>query len=391
MTLNDAARILETELPETMDSFASYSEDLCTSSLINSLQEKYDLFGEYYGKVHEALELIKKDEAMHLWLESACRYYQKADHDHARDLPVPLQDGSLARDFLPLFVMLPTVEDTYAHYRKRSFTHEETVGFLGCVKLNLSIVENRILGRPALTTGYFRWLAHYMKCTIFDYGGLNFELKRAPKTAYFLKSRTDGTVAALACREVHRSGMPLGCAGFEDEEGSFSASFEETASAYVGHPVKGFRIQKKKEAFSKEEWELFVSETDEILNVHIPRGTDLSPEKVRLAYRGALEIVKEKYPDYQPKAFLCSSWLMDPTLHHILGKDSKISQFGAPYLRLPNKSAGKEVFSFVFRPKDAEDLTKLSENTRLERALKEMYLRGEFIYAYTGILPYEKL
>ena len=150
MTLNDAARILETELPETMDSFASYSEDLCTSSLINSLQEKYDLFGEYYGKVHEALELIKKDEAMHLWLESACRYYQKADHDHARDLPVPLQDGSLARDFLPLFVMLPTVEDTYAHYRKRSFTHEETVGFLGCVKLNLSIVENRILGRPAL-------------------------------------------------------------------------------------------------------------------------------------------------------------------------------------------------------------------------------------------------
>ena len=392
MTLTDAARKLEIELPDEMESFASFSEDLCTPSLIDSLQEKYDLLGDYYAKAREALEKIRKDEAMHLWLETACRYYQKADHDHARDLPTPLQDGSLERDFLPLMVMLPTVEDSYDNYRKRGFSHEETVGFLNCYKLNLSIVESRILGRPALTSGYFRWLAHYAKCTIFDHGGLNFEMKKASKIGYLFRNKASSELAVLVAREaVHQSGLPLGSAGCEEEEGSFRASFEETSEAYIGHPAQNFRISKDEIHLSKDEWELICGPDDDVINVHIPRMTDLSPEKVRTAYREAIQIVKKNYPEYAPRILHCSSWLMDPTLSEILGANSRIGQFAAPYIRYPNKSAGKEVFSFVFRPDDAKDLSGLPENTRLERALKKMYLNGEYIYAFTGMLPFENI
>lgn len=392
MTLNEAAQKLEIELPEGMDSFASFSENLCTPALIESLQEKYNLFGIYYAKVLEALEIIQKDAAMHLWLETACRYYQKADHDHARDLPTPIQDGSLERDFLPLMVMLPTVEASYDHYRARGFSHEETVGFLNCYKLNLSIVEDRILGRPALTGGYFRWLAHYAKCTIFDHGGLNFEMKKASKTGYLFRNKASGALAVLVVREgVHQSGMPLGSAGYEEEEGSFQANFEETDEAYIGHPAENFRISKEKILLPKKEWDLICSPNDDVINVHIPRKTDLSPRKIRAAYKEAIRIVEKNYPEYTPKIFHCSSWLMDPTLSAILGEDSRISQFAAPYIRYPNKSAGKEVFSFVFRPDDAKDLSRLPENTRLEKALKKMYLNGEYIYAFTGMLPFENI
>lgn len=130
---------------------------------------------------------------------------------------------------------------------------------------------------------------------------------------------------------------------------------------------------------------------DDVINFHIPRKTDLSPEKVRKAYSEARKIVARCYPDYAPKILNCSSWLMDPTLTNLLGEESRISQFAAPYLRYPNKSAGKEIFSFVFRPDDAKDLSKLSEGTTLERKLKEMYLQGKFVYAYTGFLPFDRI
>ncbi len=392
MTFAEAAEKLGIEIPEGADGFETLADEICTEELIDQLQKKFDLFGEYYALVKKALKQIQKDRTMKLWMNCAARYYQLCDHDHARDLPVPLPDGSLERDFLPLTVMLPSIEGAYEIYRKRGFSHQDAVAFLGCIKLNISIVETRILGRPAITTGYFRWLAHYLKGTIFDHGGLNFELKKAMKNGYYLQNKTSGQLVALSVREeVHRSGMPLGSAGFEDEEGCFSASFEETETAFVGYPVKNFRTQKEKETFSKAEWELVLSPGDDILNVHIPRNTDLSPEKVRLAYKEALEIGKKCFPDYAPKAFICSSWLMDPALVEILGENSRIAQFSAPYLRFPNKSAGKEIFSFVFRPKDAEDLSALPESTTLERGLKKKYLKGEFIYAYTGMLPFDKI
>ncbi|MBE6713335.1 MAG: hypothetical protein E7580_07450 [Ruminococcaceae bacterium] len=390
MTLKEAALQLGVELPEDWKTAKSEEDVGCTDALIRSLQEKFDLFGPYHRIVQKAFAHIREDRAMSLWLGFACSYYKKADHDHGRDLPVPVTDGSLARDFLPLAVLLPTVETAYENYLKRGFSHEEAVGFLGCIKLNIRIVEERILGRPAITATYFRWLTHYLKCTIFDHGGLNFEIKPFQKVAYYLKNKLSGEIVVLSGRSAaHRCGMPLGSAGFEDEQGSFEIGFEETENAYIGHPVKDRLIQKEKERYAKAEWSLFLAPGDFIINVHIPRGTDLSPDKVKAAYADGRRIVTKRFPEYAPKAFICSSWLMDPTLKEILGADSKIAKFAEPYLRIPNKSAGKEIFSFVFCPKDADDLSALPENTRLERALKEMYLSGKFIYAYTGMMPFE--
>ncbi|MBQ3075203.1 MAG: hypothetical protein IJC26_03960, partial [Clostridia bacterium] len=392
MNLTEAAEKLEVEIPEEMKTFAFSARELCNESLVDSLQARFDLFGSYFSLIKKALAEIPNDGAMRLWLNCAAEYYLHCDHDHARDLPVPTPDGSLARDFLPLMVMLPSVDAAYEIYRKRGFSHKDAARFLGCIKLNLFIVETRILGRPALTETYFRWLAHYLKGTIFDLGGLNFELKKYPKTACYLRNKQSGEIAILSLRErIHRSGMPLGSAGYEEEEGSFSTHFEENDTSFIGNPVKSYLVQREREVFPKDRWERFLSPGDDVVNVHIPRNTDLSPDKIRQAYKDAKAVVAKSYPEYDPKTFICSSWLMDPTLTDILGKESRISQFAAPFLRHPNKSAGKEIFSFVFRPRDAEDLSSLPENTRLERALKKMYLNGEYIYAFTGMLPFENI
>lgn len=391
MLLKDAAMDLGVEIPEGMEKKAN-SPLLLSQDLLDKLQKRFDLFGVYFDAAKSALDEILENDAIRLWLTAAAAYYRECDHDNARDLPVPVTNGTAARDFLPLMVMLPTIEDAFDNYVKRGFSERKAKDFLGCVRLNLDLANTRNLGRPALTVPYFRWLAHYLKCTIFDHGGLNFEMKKAAATLVYLKNKVSGEIALCAVREsVHKSGIPLGSAGYEDDQEAFTANFEESEEAFFGHPVRAFRIRRQKEAFPKSLWERFLSPGEDIINVHIPRGADLTPQKIHTAYKEAIEIVAKCYPECKPNAFICSSWLMDPVLQEILGEESRISQFAAPYLRCPNKSNGKEVFSFVFRPFEANDLTKLPENTRLERALKEKYIQGEYVYAYTGMIPIEQI
>ena len=148
MNFLESAEKLGITIPEDAEGLEFPAATLCTEKLIDSLQKKFDLFGEYCLLVKKALVEIEKDEVMTTWLNFAARYYQSANHDQARDLPVPDPDGSLARDFLPLMVLLPSVDAAYEIYRNRGFSHEESVSFLKCVKLNISIVETRILVFP---------------------------------------------------------------------------------------------------------------------------------------------------------------------------------------------------------------------------------------------------
>ena len=193
----------------------------------------------------------------------------------------------------------------------------------------------------------------------------------------------------ITLKGVHRTGMPLGSAGFEDEEGSFSATFEETETEFIGNPVENYRIQKEKKYFSKKEWVLGYKPGDNIISIHIPRNTDLSPEKISLAFKEALEIFKRSFPEFSPKAIYCSSWLLDPTLNEILGEKSNISSFSAPYVRHPNRNNGRDIFGYVF-PVGIEDFSLLPEHTSFHRKLKEKYLKGEYIYSYSGAILLEQ-
>ncbi len=391
MTLIQAAELLKVEFPDGMGEQA-LSKALCTVELIDALQEKYDLFGPYHSCVRRAFLQVREQEALSLWLDAACAYYMASDHAHRMALSVPATDGTLARDFLALFVLLPAVDGVYDRYRARGFTHERAVEFLGIFQMDISVMEAHILGRPALDGGYYRWLTRFLRGGMFDEGGLKFELKEAADTAVVLKNKKSGALVILSNLEkAHQSGMPLGSAGFEEAEGSFSAAVKETDAAYIGHEIENHRILREERVYPKAEWEVFLRAGEKIVNVHIPRKTDLTPEKIQAAYEGAREIVARCYPEYSVKTFVCSSWMMDPALNEMLGEQSRISQFSARYMRYPIISDGKGVFTFVFHPSDFEKLSQLPEQTTLQRKLKEKYLKGEYIYSYTGILPFDRV
>ena len=375
------------ELETVYENLSQDSMDICNIPYIEALEEEYQLFGEYFELVKSAAGQIKADEVRRAWGQTVCTFLR----DHAclgmPKIPVPESDGSLAADMLPLLILLPLIPQTVEHYRAAGIEEEAirriVKTFGGCIKST----ELRV-GRPGVSAMYYNWQMLYIKVVLLPYGSFNFELRNLPKGedgVWILKNRTTGEILpVMNGGTYHRSGMVLGSAGFEDSEGAFTAEFNQTEDAYIGHPAINNLVSNAPQTYPKSQWECVLEPGDLVISVHIPKGADLSPEAVERSYREGMALIGEKFPQYAPKCLFCSSWLMDPALEEMLGSESKIAKFLNGYVKFPISSAGREVYSFVFVGFKGE-LEDLPENTRLERALKKKYLAGEYIHAFRGV------
>ena len=78
---------------------------------------------------------------------------------------------------------------------------------------------------------------------------------------------------------------------------------------------------------------------------------------------------------------------MSRDLREVLGQNSNILNFQKKYIMYPCLSYGKGVFQFLF-PKTGfpENFNELEEKTSLQRAVKELSLRGGYILEYNGLI-----
>ena len=138
---------------------------------------------------------------------------------------------------------------------------------------------------------------------------------------------------------------------------------------------------------SAAEWKCVLKKGDPVMGVHIPRGHHLIPEKVTETLQLGIQFREEHYPDFHPVAITCKSWLMSHELEELLPPESNILQFSSRFYRLATPNKGRAVFNFVFSlPAGEVDYSKLPENTRLERALKQYYLDGKAVYNMLGLI-----
>ena len=68
-----------------------------------------------------------------------------------------------------------------------------------------------------------------------------------------------------------------------------------------------------------------------VLNLHIPKGADLSPAAVEQALDQAMEFFPQVFPEHRARAFLYYSWLLYPGLRELLPAGSNILQFAARF------------------------------------------------------------
>lgn len=390
MTLREIADQLGIEkypaiLDEVYASLPEQSGPVCDVALIDSLQAEYELFGKYYELVREAAEKIEADPVRRAWVRVGQTRSMGQSVTVGRSVPFNYEDDSLEGRMMPLMVLLPQIPEGIRLYREKGFPEEEVLKRAAAYKGSIATVEFRT-GKPGLNKLYYNWLNLFVRAVIFSVEGLQFELKEAPKPAAFLRNKETGEgVAVMNTGTAHRDGHMLGSAGYEDEEGAFQLEFRETEDAYIGHPVVNYLISPEEKVFPKSRWECRIRPGDQVLALHIPKGADISAERLAKAIEAARTIVREKYPQFTVNGVHGASWILCPKLQAMLGEHSKITNLQKQFVLYPMTSNGQDVFTYVFGKKP-EKLEDLAEDTSLQRKLKALYLSGDHIHNYAGVI-----
>ena len=204
----------------------------CDLPTIRDLQEKYDLFGEYYDLVVQSAEMINSDPDMNTWVRTAAVFHKENSMSVACKLPAPEVSENIATNFMMLHIMMPMIPESFVTMEKRGFSWEELEDSREAYKRSIATVERRT-GVPALNESYFSWLNRYCRGMIFRISGFRFEIQQFPTDALWLRNRKSGQIIPLMAGEFYHDGsMRLGSKNYEDSTGSFVTTFFEDEENY---------------------------------------------------------------------------------------------------------------------------------------------------------------
>lgn len=114
------------------------------------------------------------------------------------------------------------------------------------------------------------------------------------------------------------------------------------------------------------------------LQVHIPKGADLSSDAVEQSFKMALQFFKT-----EAVLFLCSSWLLSPELNGLLPQGSRILQFASNFKILSTDSESCQAQERIFG-KVCDNPADYPAQTSLQTAAKKHLLSGGKIPSAQG-------
>lgn len=139
------------------------------------------------------------------------------------------------------------------------------------------------------------------------------------------------------------------------------------------------------------EYEFPAEEEAGYIAVHIPSDADLSTSSVDASLSDAEAFFRTIYPDYKYDRYTCDSWLLAPALSFLLPGDSNILSFQRRFSITEETKDDSGCLEWLFGSPRNTDLKTLPENTRLQRAAKNVLLSGGHIGAASGVLYRSKL
>ena len=382
-----------------MEQYEKYGCELADPSFYDKLDDKYDgMLEELTDDYKNAAIAIGEDDSfcrLLVIVAAALRDRENiyADLKHFTPPKTADRSRSIKHDMFPAIATCAVADYTYGLLTARGLPKEQVQYGMRCHNGMIRTFKARNNGAPGAMSWVWYQLA--VDARLYGIGRLQMEVFAKFYSKAVVFENGAGENIALACKhKLHRDGMSLGSKYYEDEEGSWVAELEENESEYIGYPYdeRGF-VKKEKITLKKSEWKKILEPGDDVLGVHIPPGGGLSAELVDESFEATKQFLADYFPDFDYKGFVCESWLMDRQLVEMTGEGSNIAKFCKRFTPCCVKSNAGGVFNFVFMKYDLCDVVyeELSENTSLERKLKEKYLSGGAIYETYGYIPKNKL
>lgn len=361
-----------------------------TDEFLDKIQSDFAMFDEKYEFVKDSIVKVRENEL--LARHSLLLYHMLNDRApgeiaNVTQTPVPpSEDERATYEMSAFFAELAFAPKMAEFLRSREVSEDIYLLTIRDVFDGSLHNYNKLFGRDGFEADrIFRWNQRLIDCTILHIGLLNFEMRtKFIEAAVVLRNKAGEAAILVHDQPVSQSGIIAGSAGAEEE--AFFGAFTETDEYYEGYPVDSWNaiISPEKKRYPKSEWELYITETDPVISVHIPPSKEFTPENMEKAYADCLRVLEKSFPEYKPKAFYCHSWLMEPQLRDLMKPTSNILAFQGKYLRFPRISDGKAVLIFLFDDPTITNWEDLPENSSLQRAVKSHYLSGKYIYEPCG-------
>jgi hypothetical protein len=234
----------------------------------------------------------------------------------------------------------------------------------------------------------YPWLARHYAGNLFKIGRLQYEISLYPDWGYVFKNKETGRLVALsASAKISSSGHITGSSG--EEDCVFQASFAYDGEMFEGNKIdteKGIVLEDKVK-LSCNEWDLILKPGDLVWNLHIPQGEKLEYEACLKSMKEAGRFFKAHFPELRFSAIICSSWLLDTNLVHILPENSYIVKFMRLWSKVPVHASVpmifERVYGFGFKE---QDIATAPENSSLQRNLKKYIMDGGKAYTTGGYI-----
>lgn len=367
--------------------FNTHGAEIALGHKQMSYIEKYNMFESRRDELIRVAKTTRQDENLLRFLY-LLKWVMDEPQRAAKILPnlnIPVtHEDNAVNDLSPIFSMFEffsrieedmkkrgvpedIIADTFNEFESKAEDFYERRGYLGI-------------------SMYMAWMQYSIDLKIIRVERFNFEKRVYNGPIRAFKSNGGQYLLLMDNIKVHRSGQLLGSTGCEDEEGAFLAEITQDDESWLGFPVGEDGLVKSKTVrLLKSQWSEVLKPGDLTLFVHIPARMNLSPEVCESSYRRANEIYKKYYPEFPFRAICCHSWMMDPQLKTLLGKETNLTRFIDRYIPYPLKANGRGVMNFVFLTSGNTPSEKLRDDTSLRRLIKEHYLKGKFIYEQGGV------
>ncbi len=285
--------------------------------------------------------------------------------------------------FFAFLCLMPAIVNTHKYLTEKGIDRDIVKKTVGQYEECLFVYRERF-DRLGMNKRYFDHLQGYVDNKFLNVDRLRYEIMKNEEI-YVLEGKDGEQIVFLQKGRMNADGLYADTPPVTGE-GDFDAFFEEQDEYFVGTPIDvNGRCENRIVKLDKNEYSVRLRPGDDCISVHIPSQGSLSKETCDQSYQRALRTFAEFYPELAPKAFHCHSWMMAPELRDILKPESKILGFQEPYKKYPVETEGKDVMNFVFKLK-FKTYDDLAEDTSLQRALKKLYLSGQYLYEYCGII-----
>lgn len=216
------------------------------------------------------------------------------------------------------------------------------------------------------------WPQYYLRGNIFfRVGRFEFWIRTYAKSIVNVyRNRKTRKVVALFSEPAFFDKDGLRCIPDERKasENYWPSEFKVEDNCVAGTPASpNGHALRKTVRLPLDEWECVLDKNSVILDMHIPAGGSMTPEACAESFTRARDFYREHFPQLNPSAIVCHSWIFSPDLPEFLPGDSNLVKFMNEVYLYPIESPALAGLWFFFYQEKFDPAT-APRSSSLQRA-----------------------